>query len=159
MKKANTAVLGIAAIVVASLAVGVASPANAAIPSDAVVAGLIPDGTVYVSGDDGLFHQVDSATLASLGLAGKSITWYGELPGSVGDPATATAKVASQSLTVAGTSAVLAGLLTDGTVYIAGDDGLWHPIDAATLAARGLSTTWITWYGQLPGSVGDPVPA
>jgi hypothetical protein len=44
-------------------------------------------------------------------------------------------------------------------VYIAGDDGLWHPIDAARLAARGLSTTWITWYGQLPGSVGDPVTA
>jgi hypothetical protein len=159
MKKVNTAVLGIAAIVVASLALGVASPANAAIPSDAVVAGLLPDGTIYVSGDDGLFHQVDSATLASLGLAGKSISWYGELPGSVGDPATATATVASQSVTAAGTSAVLAGLLTDGSVYIAGDDGLWHPIGAATLAARGLSMAWVTWYGELPGSVGDPVTA
>ena len=51
----------------------------------------------------------------------------------------------------------LAGLTTDGSIYIDLGDGYWHYVDAATFAADGYSANAITWYGQLPGTVGAPV--
>ena len=54
----------------------------------------------------------------------------------------------------------LGGLTSDGTIYLAGTDHLWHLIpNTATLKALGLDKYPITWYGRLPGTLGDPLPA
>jgi hypothetical protein len=54
----------------------------------------------------------------------------------------------------------LAGLLVDGSVYVSGADLMWHQIDPATFAALGYDANTIGWfYGSLPGTIGDPVPA
>ena len=159
MKELKFALVGIAAaVVVASALLGLAEPASAADGSDPAVAGLTTDGSIYVAGDDGLWHQTDSAALAADGLGGDTITWYGELPGTVGDPV-ATVTRTTQSGTTTTSDLALAGLTADGSVYVAGDDGLWHYIDGKTFAARGLDANAITWYGDLPGDVGDAVPA
>ena len=55
-----------------------------------------------------------------------------------------------------GGGGALAGL-PDGSLYLGGDDGAWHRIDPATLEALGLDQTPITYYGVLPGALGDPV--
>ena len=47
--------------------------------------------------------------------------------------------------------------LPDGSLYLAGDDSLWHRIDPATLQALGLSDAQTTYYDELPGARGDPV--
>jgi hypothetical protein len=128
---------------------------------NAPVAGL-PGGQVFVA-QDGPWHYVpDPETFNALGLDWNAISWYGELPGSIGEPlpslkpapATTEASPASRQpapvespLPAAGTGS-LAGL-PDGSVYIAGDDGLWHlncfrcsessvfsPADAAQLLRR-----------------------
>jgi hypothetical protein len=158
MKSRKTAILTLAAAAVTSASLAFASSAGAAVVP--VVAGLTTDGTIYVAADDGQWHQVDSATLAALGLSGNTIEWYGELPGTIGDSLVgATAASRTTQATTAAPSAALAGLTTDGTVYMAEDDGLWHQIDSATLAKLGLTGNTIMWYGELPGTIGDPVPA
>jgi hypothetical protein len=53
----------------------------------------------------------------------------------------------------------LAGIIGGSTVYVHGEDGLWHPIDSATFAALGYDGGAVQWFGELPGSVGEPVPA
>ena len=54
----------------------------------------------------------------------------------------------------------LAGLRVDGSVYVSGDDLLWHRIDPVTFAALGYDANTIGWfYGSLPGTIGDPIPA
>jgi hypothetical protein len=52
----------------------------------------------------------------------------------------------------------LAGLTTDGSIYIRGEDGLWHNVDAETFAASGYDRNTVSWFGQLPGTLGMPVP-
>src|SRR5262249_42961989 len=47
--------------------------------------------------------------------------------------------------------------LPDGTLYLGGNDSLWHQVDAATLAALGLGNAPVTTYGSLPGHVGEPI--
>jgi len=47
--------------------------------------------------------------------------------------------------------------LPDGTLYLGGDDSLWHKVDAATLNALGYADTPITQYGALPGQLGAPI--
>jgi hypothetical protein len=47
----------------------------------------------------------------------------------------------------------VAGLLSDGSVYVAADDGYWHPIDMATFVKDGYTYNDVTWYGQLPGTL------
>jgi hypothetical protein len=53
----------------------------------------------------------------------------------------------------------LVGLISTGSVYVHGEDGLWHYIDAATFAALGYDSNAVQWFGELPGSVGEPIPA
>jgi hypothetical protein len=52
----------------------------------------------------------------------------------------------------------LAGLTTDGTVYVMGDDGMWHWVSAQVFAAEHYDWNAITWYGELYAPVGDPQP-
>lgn len=116
------------------------------------LAGLLTDGTVYVAGVDGFWHYVDAATFVKAGYDPHAIAWYGDsLPGTIGEPVVpATGNVALAEVTV---TPVLAGLLTDGSVYMAGDDGYWHHVDAATFAENGYGVHAIMWYGELPGSI------
>ncbi len=46
------------------------------------LAGL-PDGSVYVAGDDDYWHYIDAATFAASGYDWSAVTWYGDLPGTV----------------------------------------------------------------------------
>jgi outer membrane protein assembly factor BamB len=131
---------------------------TAAQADDAVVpalAGSLPDGTVYVAGEDGAWHAVDAATFAASGYDVYAITWYdGALPGTVGAATPSVVKTtAGLEVTAPG---ALAGLLSDGTVYLGGADGLFHALDAATFAASGYSWDAITWYDTLPGTVAVP---
>jgi hypothetical protein len=152
------------------------------------LAGLLLDdgsqGPVYMAGDDGQWHLipgvVDSATASAAGVDWYAITWYGQLPGTIGDaqtsasppPTTATPvdtqpTPAAQPAPPTSFNGALAGLLlpdgTQGPVYNAGDDGQWHLIpgvvDAATASAAGVDWYAITWYGQLPGTIGDELPS
>ena len=53
---------------------------------------------------------------------------------------------------------VLGGDVSDGAVYIVGDDGLWHHIpNSDTFNAMGLVWNDINWVDPLPGSQGDDV--
>ncbi|MBV8396119.1 MAG: hypothetical protein JO064_07660 [Actinobacteria bacterium] len=78
------------------------------------------------------------------------------------------AVVAAASLALAGAASadlsdgsVLVGLTTDGTVYLdSSSDGFCHWIpDLATFNGLGYDSNAITWYGDLPCTVGDPLPA
>jgi hypothetical protein len=136
----TTRAAALGATVVASCALVGASVASAA--EEPVFAGLTTDGSVYRAGDDGLWHRVAAAS--------NLVTWYGDLPGSLAPE--------PSDLTAAEPAAHgLAGLIADGTVYAAGADGLWHEIPAAKFAMLGFGDGLITWYGELPGSVGDPI--
>jgi hypothetical protein len=145
---------GLLATVAATLTF-VTAPAIAAAPSPhATLAGLT-DGSVYMAGQDGQWHWIStSAVFASLGLDPATITWYDELPGDVGDPYT----TVSRSVFAAPEQAAPLGLaaLLNGSLFVAGDDGLWHPVTPARFAALGFDRTAVIWYGELPGDVGDP---
>jgi hypothetical protein len=47
---------------------------------------VLPDGTMYLGGDDFAWHQVDAATLAALGYGETPVTAYTTLPGQLGAP-------------------------------------------------------------------------
>ena len=50
--------------------------------------------------------------------------------------------------------------LPNGTLFLSGDDSLWHQVDATTLSALGYGNTPITIYGELPpASIGEPIAA
>ena len=51
------------------------------------LAGL-PDGTLYLAGDDSAWHLIDHATITALGLDQTPITYYTSLPGAGGAPVT-----------------------------------------------------------------------
>jgi hypothetical protein len=53
----------------------------------------------------------------------------------------------------------LVGLLGNGSVYILGEDGQFHYIDAATFAAKGYDGNAVSWLSQLPANIGAPMPA
>jgi hypothetical protein len=136
------------------------------------LAGLESDRSVYLARDDQWHHIPDVATFEAMRLDWSAITWYGDLPGTAGEPLPSSAAAAPSQLTATpfgrqpqaanrpqvDTGGALAGL-PDGTVYLVGDDGLWHHIpDSETFNALGLDWGSITWYGELPGSLGSEVP-
>jgi hypothetical protein len=50
--------------------------------------------------------------------------------------------------------------LPNGTLYLAGDDSLWHQVDATTLAALGYGDAAVTVYADLlPETIGEPIAA
>jgi hypothetical protein len=135
--------VALGATVVAAFALVGVSAASAA--DDPVYAGLTSDGSVYRAGDDNMWHRVAAAS----GL----VMWYGELPGTLAeDPAPAAPGDAPPKYGI-----VLAGLLGDRTVYVAGDDNMWHEIDQAKRASLGLGDDRVSWYGELPGTIGAPI--
>jgi hypothetical protein len=52
----------------------------------------------------------------------------------------------------------LVSILGTGQTYVLGQDGFWHYVDAETFAALGYSSSSILWFGEVPGSIGDPIP-
>src|SRR5262249_34608965 len=61
------------------------------------LAGLLGDGSVYISGTDLMWHQLDPVTFAALGNDANTIGWFsGSLPGTIGDPVPAVAPVAAE---------------------------------------------------------------
>jgi hypothetical protein len=132
------------------------------------LAGLTTDRSVYLAVGGLWKHIPDPATFAALGLDWNAISWYGELPGSIGDelpsaappsatPGTNAAAVATTETQAANPALPLAGLLSDHSVYFAAG-GLWHYIpDVETFEALGFDWDSVNWYGELPGSIGDPL--
>jgi hypothetical protein len=53
----------------------------------------------------------------------------------------------------------LAGVTTDGSVYVMGEDGMWHWVSAQAFAASHFDWHAIAWYGELYAPIGEPLPA
>jgi hypothetical protein len=142
---------------------------------------ILPDGSVYQLGDDGLWHHIpDVATANAIGIEWNNLPGYDQLPGPVGDelpsvtagtptppsppppsatPADTQPAPATSSVSPGGPSGPLA-LLPDGSVYMLGSDGLWHHIpDVATANAIGIDWNNIPSYDTVPGPVGDELPS
>ncbi len=122
------------------------------------LAGLTSDGSVYVDLGDGFWHPIDAATLAADGYDANTVTWYGSLPGTVGTPVPSVIPVPSVAagnvaLAEVVASPPLAGLLSDGSVYVDLGDGYWHYVSASAFVSAGYSWGNVTWYGDLPGTV------
>jgi hypothetical protein len=79
-----------------------AAPAEAQPPAGAgALAGLLGNGSVYVSGTDLMWHQIDPVTLTALGYDANTIGWFnGSLPGTIGDPMPAVAPVPMETAPV-----------------------------------------------------------
>ncbi len=147
----------------------------------AALAGLLDDGSVYLAGDDSLWHWIpDAETFNAMGLDWGSVTWYGDLPGTIGDPLSSLAGVsaapaaqppstatpfAAQPTPVEQPPPPRSGIrgtarLFDGSLYVAVEsDWYWHPIDPETFAALGLDVGTAPLYGELPGTVGERFPS
>jgi hypothetical protein len=173
-------VCGLFALTGAAVAMADDSP----VVSDHVLAGLItPTGLdIYVTGEPGyepgMWHHITPAEYAEITKTGNSwneITWYvGQLPGTIHvDEASASEPIATQAPTESTAAAdtntwdhVLAGLLTTGAIYVAGEPGyepgLWHHITPEQLQAisqTGAGIFDVVWYGDsLPGSICTECP-
>jgi hypothetical protein len=136
---------------------------------------LLPDGSLYLLGDDGQWHHVpDVDTANALGVDWNALPQYDVLPGDVGDelpsiasqapapPPAATPvmqqPVAADQQTNA-TYAVgsLVGL-PDQRVLMLLADGQWHWIpDTTTFNVLRLQWSAVSWVAALPGDEGVPL--
>lgn len=166
MKVARRLLLGLFAVAALALVVGSVgtAPARADWFSDHQLAGLLGSGQIYVTGEpgyeEGMWHHVTPAEFVAItetGAGPNDVGWYvgdsSVLPGTSHiDPVVAAPLESDHQL---------AGLLTTGQVYVAGEPGYaagtWHavtPTELATITDTGAGWFDITWYyDELPGTI------